>query len=81
MLLLTINHQSLIATKTARIVHAAKGRTVMEFGSRRAQGYDAANFGASPHILLVRLVVRILIQIDYLIFQHRNDGSFLCSIV
>ncbi|NMA05940.1 MAG: nicotinate phosphoribosyltransferase, partial [Acholeplasmataceae bacterium] len=46
MLLLTINHQSLIATKTARIVHAAKGRTVMEFGSRRAQGYDAANFGA-----------------------------------
>ena len=46
MLLLTINPQSLIATKTARIVHAAKGRTVMEFGSRRAQGYDAANFGA-----------------------------------
>ena len=46
MLLLTINHQSLIATKTARIVHAAQGRTVMEFGSRRAQGYDAANFGA-----------------------------------
>ena len=46
MLLLTINHQSLIATKTARIVNAAQGRTVMEFGSRRAQGYDAANFGA-----------------------------------
>lgn len=46
MLLLTINHQSLIATKTARIVTAARGRGVMEFGSRRAQGYDAANFGA-----------------------------------
>lgn len=46
MLLLTINHQSLIATKTARIVTAAKGRSVMEFGSRRAQGYDAANYGA-----------------------------------
>lgn len=46
MLLLTINHQSLIATKTSRIVHAAEGRAVMEFGSRRAQGYDAANFGA-----------------------------------
>lgn len=46
MLLLTINHQSLIATKTSRIVYAADGRTVMEFGSRRAQGYDAANFGA-----------------------------------
>jgi len=46
MLLLTINHQSLIATKTARIVAAAKGRAVLEFGSRRAQGYDAAMFGA-----------------------------------
>lgn len=46
MLLLTINHQSLIATKTRRIVHAAKGKTIMEFGSRRAQGYDGANFGA-----------------------------------
>lgn len=46
MLLLTINHQSLIATKTSRIVYAAKGRSVLEFGSRRAQGYDAANFGA-----------------------------------
>lgn len=46
MLLLTINHQSLIATKTSRIVSAAKGRAVLEFGSRRAQGYDAATFGA-----------------------------------
>ena len=39
MILLTINHQSLIATKANRIVRAAKGRPVMEFGSRRAQGY------------------------------------------
>lgn len=46
MLLLTINHQSLIATKTSRIVRAAKGRPVMEFGSRRAQGPDAATLGA-----------------------------------
>ncbi len=46
MLLLTINHQSLIATKTARIVYAAKGKEVIEFGSRRAQGYDGANYGA-----------------------------------
>ena len=38
MLLLTINHQSLIATKANRIVRAAQGRAVMEFGSRRAQG-------------------------------------------
>lgn len=46
MVLLTINHQSLIATKANRIVRAAQGRTVMEFGSRRAQGGDAAVLGA-----------------------------------
>jgi nicotinate phosphoribosyltransferase len=46
MVLLTINHQSLIATKASRIVRAAEGRTVMEFGSRRAQGYDGAIYGA-----------------------------------
>ena len=46
MLLLTINHQSLIATKTNRIVRAAAGRPVMEFGSRRAQGHSAATMGA-----------------------------------
>lgn len=46
MILLTINHQSLIATKANRIVRAAGTRPVMEFGSRRAQGYDAAISGA-----------------------------------
>lgn len=46
MLLLTVNHQSLIATKASRIVRAADGRPVMEFGSRRAQGYDGAVYGA-----------------------------------
>lgn len=46
MVLLTINHQSLIATKTNRIVRAADGRGVMEFGSRRAQGYTGAIEGA-----------------------------------
>jgi len=46
MILLTVNHQSLIATKASRIVRAAKGRAVMEFGSRRAQGKDAAVSGA-----------------------------------
>ncbi len=44
--LLSINHQSLIATKANRIVRAAAGRTVLEFGSRRAQGADAAILGA-----------------------------------
>ena len=45
-MLLCINHQSLIATKSNRIVRAAEGRTVLEFGSRRAQGADAAILGA-----------------------------------
>ncbi len=45
-LLLAINHQSLIATKANRVVRAAEGRTVLEFGSRRAQGSDAAILGA-----------------------------------
>ena len=45
-LLLCINHQSLIATKANRVVRAAQGRTVLEFGSRRAQGADAAILGA-----------------------------------
>lgn len=45
-LLLTINHQSLIATKSNRIVRAAAGRPVSEFGSRRAQGSDGAILGA-----------------------------------
>lgn len=44
--LLTLNHQSLIATKANRIVRAAQGRAVMEFGSRRAHGYDGAVLGA-----------------------------------
>ena len=46
MILLTVNHQSMIATKASRIVRAAQGRAVMEFGSRRAQGYSGAVYGA-----------------------------------
>ena len=46
MLLLKINHQSLIATKANRIVRAAGDRPVFEFGTRRAQGASAAVFGA-----------------------------------
>ncbi len=51
MLLLTINHQSLIATKANRIVRAAKGRPVLEFGSRRAHGADGAILGARSAII------------------------------
>lgn len=45
-LLLSLNHQSLIATKTNRIVRAAKDSKILEFGSRRAQGSEAALKGA-----------------------------------
>ncbi len=51
MLLLTINHQSLIATKANRIVRAADGRPVMEFGARRAHGYGAAYYGARAAVI------------------------------
>lgn len=46
MALLTINHQTMIATKANRIVRAADGRPVMEFGARRAHGASAATLGA-----------------------------------
>lgn len=46
MMLLNMNHQCLIATKASRIVRAAQKRAVMEFGSRRAHGADAAVYGA-----------------------------------
>lgn len=46
MILLSINHQSLIATKSNRIVRAAQGRPVLELGARRAQGADGAILGA-----------------------------------
>ena len=46
MILLTVNHQTLVATKANRITRAAEGRVVLEFGSRRAQGYDGAILGA-----------------------------------
>ena len=50
-ILCLINHQSLIATKASRIVNAAQGRAVMEFGARRAHSVDAAVFGARAAII------------------------------
>ncbi|MBQ9421788.1 MAG: nicotinate phosphoribosyltransferase [Lachnospiraceae bacterium] len=50
-LLNIINHQSLIATKASRVVHAAKGDGVMEFGLRRAQGPDAGIYGARAAVI------------------------------
>lgn len=51
MVLLLLNHQSLIATKSTRIVSAAKGRPVMEFGARRAHSIDAAILGARAAVI------------------------------
>ena len=46
-----INHQSLIATKASRVVYAAKGDGIMEFGLRRAQGPDAGIYGARAAVI------------------------------
>ena len=50
-MLLMLNHQSLIATKTSRIVRAANGKPIMEFGARRAHGVSAAVYGARASII------------------------------
>lgn len=50
-LLNIVNHQTLIATKSAHIVHAARGKGVVEFGLRRAQGPDAGIYGARASII------------------------------
>jgi len=50
-ILLAVNHQSLIATKSSRIVNSAKGRPVMEFGARRSHGETAAVLGARAAII------------------------------
>ncbi|HLV49494.1 MAG TPA: nicotinate phosphoribosyltransferase [Erysipelothrix sp.] len=51
MLLLSINYPTLIATKASRIVTAARGRAVLEFGARRAHGYDSSLEGARSAII------------------------------
>ena len=50
-ILTILNHQSLIATKAARVVYAAKGDGIMEFGLRRAQGPDAGVYGARAAVI------------------------------
>lgn len=50
-MLLFINHESLIATKTSRIVRSAKGKPIMEFGARRAHGVSAAVYGSRAAII------------------------------
>ena len=63
-LLVMINHQSLISTKTSRIVRAAKGRPIMEFGARRAHGVSAAIYGARAAVIggAVRNIMQFYIK-------------------
>ena len=55
-----MNHQSLIATKANRIVRAADGRVVADFGARRAHNVDAAVYGAAEQPTLVGYSLRQL---------------------
>jgi nicotinate phosphoribosyltransferase len=50
-LLTVLNHQTLIASKASRVVDAADGKGVLEFGARRAHGFDAALFGARAAVI------------------------------
>src|SRR5207302_2707056 len=50
-LLATLNHQTLVASKAARVVDAAAGKGVIEFGARRAHGFDSALFGARAAVI------------------------------
>ena len=70
-LLLTLNHQSLIATKANRVCRAAKGRVVLEFGSRRAQGSDAAISVSYTH--LKRYAVSRIIPEDCIFFVYMRE--------
>lgn len=73
-LLTIINHQSLIATKAARVVHAAKGDGVMEFGLRRAQGPDAGIYGARAAMIAASSDLD-----EHLIYSLKNQGATITS--
>ena len=77
MLLLTINHQSLIATKTRRIVNQAKNCPVMEFGARRAHGVDAALYGARAAI--IGGAIRNLLHLSAKILMYLQVGQWLTA--
>lgn len=76
-ILLSLNHQSLIATKANRIVRAAGGRPVLEFGSRRAQGADGAILGARLPISAMRRYRLHRVRSGVSCTCRRNNGTFL----
>ncbi len=73
-LLNIINHQSLIATKTERIVYAAKGDGVMEFGLRRAQGPDAGTYGARAAMIAGCIGSLIATKTERIVYAAKGDG-------
>ena len=70
MLLLTLNHQILISTKASRICTAPNGKDVLEFGSRRAQGYSGAIYGARASIIGGCIATSCTISEKNLIYLH-----------
>ena len=82
MLLLTINHQSLIATKANRIVRASQGRPVLELGARRAQGADGAIMGArASYIGGVTGTATAIVRNNVWSSCNWYNGSFLDTII
>ncbi len=76
-LLMAINHQSMIATKANRIVRAAQGRTVLEFGARRAHGTGGAVEGARAAYIGERGHVGCAYRLPVRRTLGRNHGAFL----
>ena len=81
-LVMMLNHESMIATKAARITRAAKGRPVSEFGSRRAQGADAAILGLDideGDVMLWQHWVchATNLNLDVVVVNLRNNGNVL----
>ena len=81
-LLVTINHQSLIATKAHRVCQEAKGRPVMEFGARRAQGYDGGTLWCTCCLYWWGCWNSYNIcRSCFWRTSTRNNGTFFCSII
>ena len=80
-MLLCVNHQTLIATKARRIVKAADGRAIMEFGARRAHNFDSANYGGKSGLYwwCCRDCNNVC-RTEVWDAGFRNDGTFFCTV-
>ena len=80
-MLLCVNHQTLIATKAKRIVKAAQGRAIMEFGARRAHNFDAANYGARAAFIGGVQVRQPPMPDRNSVCRFWEHGTFLCTVL